>query len=139
MDVSDEDDEDLEPPNQLTRGTLTAIGNITVYRACPAKSCHFSKLLEDGRCRICHTKPDSAADGLVANMGIKMRGTGDIQTMKIFTATLQTFYRSVRPGCSLQGDGDHIEDLLWELLPLEVDFRTNTSTPPCLTQLVAAT
>ena len=131
MDVS-VDDEALEPPNLLTRGTLTAIGNIAMYSACPVKNCHFSKLLEDGRCRICHTKPESAADGLVANTGIEMRGTSDIKTMKISTATLQTFYANIAiKACCLVSAKPLCEPMLrcCQLNPrneLQSNFRRNS-------------
>jgi hypothetical protein len=106
------------------------------YAACPSNTCFLAKLLEDGKCRSCNIKPEKAADGITAMVKIR-KEDGNCISAKTFTKTLCQFYTSVRPGCSIANkDTSEIEDLLFDVLPVNVEYNVNMfNTPYTVTTL----
>ena len=119
----DNTDELSNPQKQLQHsGLLTGVGNVAAYQACPQRMCYYAKLLPDGHCRTCLSKPAVPASAYVCTLTIKNQD-GTITPFKAFTPVLKSFYKTVKPDLQLTGTSDDIEEQLWQLLPIQVSYK----------------
>ena len=133
---------DATPPTREPdlAGTVTGIGSIFTYEACPATKCFKAKLLSDGKCRICNVNPDTPSTGITAILAIKDKQNKQKTMAKVFTDILSKFYKACRPGCGIGCNADIIEDHIMDILPVSVTYKvTGHSVPPILQHIALST
>ena len=133
--MSPEDCSQLQLP-QAEKGKITGVGNIMVYKACPNAQCYLPKLLDNQHCRKCDQKPQEAAIGYVASLGLVKENRDEMIIIKAFTNTLKQLYMGIIPGCTMPLDTEEIENCLADKIPLNVEYRLKRKQyPPIATIL----